>query len=304
MQGTTEENGPMIPARWLPCFLFPLSCLLLGAASPPAEMTPDDLVRQANAAFEAKNEAEADRLYALAEERTTDPGLVAFNRATVLGRAGHAEKFRDAEKIYARVLKDEACPPERAARANYNRGTCLLHIGGPSAVYLDAIKYLSRCYDSDAADAPLKASARNNLKLAKTLWKKAYDEEKKAGKKPERPNDNPPPDEQRDDAPRHGDTDPQPGTNDPGAGGMGQPITKPMVQPSGAANANTGQTANQTPAPGTNPDVSKSQNFPDAQPRTPEATRKFLQDAAVRMQRERHAVNDSLYASQLGVRDR
>ena len=39
-------------------------------------------------------------------------------------------------------------------------------------------------------------NARDNLELAKTLWKRAYDEERRAGKKPENPNDQPPPDTQ------------------------------------------------------------------------------------------------------------
>jgi hypothetical protein len=291
-------------ARWLPLFLFPLAGFLL-AAAPPAETPPDDLIRQANAAFEAGDDDAADRLYSLAEERTADPGLVAFNRAAVLGRAaplGQPEKFRKAEVLYARVLKDAACPPERAARANYNRGTCLLHLGGASKVYGDAIKYLTRCYDSPAADAGLKADARNNIKLAKLLWKKAYDEEKKAGKNPEKPNDNPPPEERNDTSPRHGDAEQHPGATDPGSGATTQPVTRPMTQPNGATDA--GQTTTHTPTAGANPDAAKSQSFPDAQPRTPDATRKFLRDTAVRLQKDREVLNDALYTSQLGVLDR
>ena len=36
---------------------------------------------------------------------------------------------------------------------------------------------------------PLKANAAYNLKLAKLLWKKAWDEEERNGKKPPTPND-------------------------------------------------------------------------------------------------------------------
>src|SRR5262249_53165635 len=88
--------------------LFPLSLLLLAAASPRAA-DPDELSRRANAAFLRGDTEEADRLYAAAEERTGDPGLVAFNRAAVLFQK---EDFRDAEVHYARVLEDAACPPE------------------------------------------------------------------------------------------------------------------------------------------------------------------------------------------------
>src|SRR5436305_11179665 len=97
---------------WFSCFLFPVSCFLLAGAATPSGATPDEIIRQANAAFLRGDGDEADRLYAAAEERTADPGLVAFNRAAVLVAQ---EKFREAEVHYARVLDDAACPPERAA---------------------------------------------------------------------------------------------------------------------------------------------------------------------------------------------
>ena len=62
----------------LAVLLVPFALFLLAAA--PAE-SPEDLIRRANAAFLAGERDEADRLYAAAEERTADPGLVAFNRA-------------------------------------------------------------------------------------------------------------------------------------------------------------------------------------------------------------------------------
>src|SRR4051812_28791754 len=113
----------------------------VAAAMPQA----DDLIREANAAFLRDDVAAADRLYAAAEERTADPGLVAFNRAAVLFQKG---EFRDAELQYARVLDDRACPPERAARAWFNRGTCLVRRGGTAAVYRSAIACFERCLAS------------------------------------------------------------------------------------------------------------------------------------------------------------
>src|SRR5262249_59336214 len=126
---------------------------------------------------------------AAAEERTGAPGLVAFNRAAVLFQK---EDFRDAEVHYARVLEDAACPPERAARAWYNRGTCLLRRGTSPAVYRSAIACLEHCLDSPAADEPLKADARHNLELAKLLWNEA----RKTAAKPDTPNENRPPEEE------------------------------------------------------------------------------------------------------------
>ena len=67
----------------LPFFLLPFSFCILVSAAPPADLTPDDLVRRGNALFPARDDpaeaerlADADRLYAGAEELTADPGLV------------------------------------------------------------------------------------------------------------------------------------------------------------------------------------------------------------------------------------
>ena len=39
-------------------------------------------------------------------------------------------EFREAERAYKRVLDDPECPPERRAKAWFNRGTSLLRRGG------------------------------------------------------------------------------------------------------------------------------------------------------------------------------
>ena len=61
------------------------------------------------------------------------------------------------------------CPADRAARAWYNRGTCLVRRGGAAAVYRSAISCFDRCLESPVADAPLKANARQNLQKALSL---------------------------------------------------------------------------------------------------------------------------------------
>src|SRR5438132_1666064 len=82
------------------------------AAGTPASEPPDELIRRANAAFLRGDANAADALYAAAEERAGDPGLVSFNKAAVLFRRG---EFAAAEAHYARALDDRACPPDRAA---------------------------------------------------------------------------------------------------------------------------------------------------------------------------------------------
>src|SRR5438067_12382387 len=110
---------PRLPLLLFAFFLFPF----LLASSPPDD--PEDLVRRANAAV-ARGDAEAaEKLYAAAEERTADPGLVAFNMGAVLFPLG---AFRDAELHYARAAEDAPCPPERPAEARSTRGPCLLRL--------------------------------------------------------------------------------------------------------------------------------------------------------------------------------
>src|SRR5262245_45857305 len=113
-------------------YLLPSALLVLLAAAPLPTDSPDDLIRQANTAFARGDTEAAEKFYAAAEERTADPGLVAFNKAAVLFGKG---EFRDAELHYSRVIEDRACPPDRAAKAWFNRGTCLLRRGGSVAVY-------------------------------------------------------------------------------------------------------------------------------------------------------------------------
>ena len=166
-----------------------LILFLLAAAAPPQTETPDDLIRRANDVFRAGDKNTADKLYATAEERATDPGLVAFNRGAV---QFDRKQYREAELSYVRALKDAACPPERAAKAWYNRGTCLLHRGGSIDVFRAAIACFEQTLDSAAAAEQLKDRAADNLELAKLLW---AEERKKEENKKKTPNTDVPPEE-------------------------------------------------------------------------------------------------------------
>lgn len=267
-------------------FLVPFSGVLLAAS--PSGQSPDDLIRRANAAFAAGERDEADRLYAAAGERTSDPGLVAFNRAAVLFAEG---EFREAEVSYARVLDDAACPPHRAARAWYNRGTCLLRRGGSAVVYRSAIACLERCLDADAADAPLKADARHNLELAKVLWNEARKKESKE----DRPNANPPPEDPRSDPPpppsgtepKAGDRDKTNGTGTPQATPAGQPATtdKPTGQPNGP----------EGPAPGVAGPAPQLKNESAVQALSPEDARAHLRTLAGLLKKDRQDLLREVY---------
>ena len=269
--------------------LLALACFLLFvAAAPQAEATPEELIRQANVAFLRGDIEDADRLYSAAEEATTDPGLVAFNRAAVQFQLG---QFREAELSYSRVLGDADCPPERAARALYNRGTCLLRRGGSTAVYRSAIRDLERCLGSNAADEPLKADARYNLELAKVLWNDA----RKTAAKPDLPNDNPPPeDPQTNPPPKQSGNDREPGMPDPGEGNNGGNNTK-LTGQQNLAPPGTKTSQSPTPTPGNASNLQPLQDSNTLQSLTPEDAREYLKRTAERIKKERQNLRNTLY---------
>lgn len=171
--------------RWLQT-LFGLVLLSSLAATPSAESL--DHVRTGNAAFNRGDLDAAEQAYSLAQEHADDPGLVAFNAAAVRAARGD---YRDAELHYLRTLEDRAAPPERRAKAMYNRGVCLLYRGGDATTYRTAIASFEDCLDLGIADDALNADARHNLEVAKLLWAKA----RATQKNPPRANDRPPEEE-------------------------------------------------------------------------------------------------------------
>jgi hypothetical protein len=267
---------------------------LVSAAPPDA---PIDLIRRGNAAFLAKDIDAAVELYSAAEDRAGDPGLVAFNKAAVLLRK---DDFHGAEVLYARTLDDRACPADRAAKAWYNRGTCLLRQGGSAATFRSAIACFDRCLESPAADAPLKANARHNLEIAKLLWLEAN----KTAAKPESPNTPTREDEQPDPG-RAPPTGLDPNAQDNGTDGnlKKEPRPTPMSVPM------TGQaqrTGNETGAPiaGDVPNPQPLLNDDVSQKLSPEETRAYLRRAEGRMREERRGMLRTLYgADRPGVRD-
>jgi tetratricopeptide (TPR) repeat protein len=254
----------------------PILILAVGlavAADPPDPRPPEELIRLGNEAYLRGDLAAAERHYAAAAERTTDPGLVAFNRAAVAAQLG---EFREAELEYLRVLDDRAAPPDRRAKAQYNRGACLLARGGPASVYRSAIACFEQSLDLFPADDPLAADARHNLELAKLLWAKALAAEKTRPK----PNDLPP---DVPDPPPEG-TGRDPGTDPDGPGG--QSGLRPELVPGRPPGGRPRETNQQTPGAGNLPVVLDADR---PQPLTPEDTRAILQRVAERLEKDRRA---------------
>jgi tetratricopeptide (TPR) repeat protein len=138
-------------------------------AEPPR--TAEALIGAGNEAF-ARGEIEtAETLYQQAEERSSDPGLVAFNKGATQFRRGD---FRRAEMCFRRTLGDAAIPAERRGRALYNLGNCLVRQAGDTET-----KLLQAAIDSfeltvrETTDDGLRADAAHNLEVAKLLWAKA-----------------------------------------------------------------------------------------------------------------------------------
>ncbi len=256
--------------------------LLCGAAlavsaGPPAAESPEELIRLGNEAYLRGDLDAAEHYYAAASERTTDPGLVAFNKGAVAVQKG---EMREAELNYMRALDDRAAPPDRRARALYNRGVCLLARGGSASVYRSAIACFEQCLDLPAGDDALAADARHNLELAKLLWNKARSTEKK----PPRPSELPP------DTPESPPPRPDPGTGpDPGSSPEG-PGGSPGVRPETMAGQPPGgkprETTQKAPGAGNLPVLLDGDR---PQPLTPEDTRALLQRIAERLEKDRRA---------------
>ncbi len=293
-------------ARLALCLLPLAACAALIAAAPPQTETPDDLIRRANDAFRAGDKDAADALYALAEERTADPGLVAFNRGTVAfdrgAKALDLKQLRDAEEHYERVLKDAACPPERAAKAWYNRGTCLLWHGGSIEVYRAAAACFEHTLDSDAADEQLKVRARDNLERAKLLW---TEERKKKENEKKTPNSDIPreePDKPKPQPEKPGGNDTNPG--DSTETKKGDTIPKPAgAQPQQQPNGTNPNQTDQT-VPGNNASLQPLPDTVDVRPLSEKQARDNLAATAKRIKREQQSLLRTLYGPErANVRD-
>jgi tetratricopeptide (TPR) repeat protein len=150
--------------------LFGLCLLAVFTAGAAPEASPEELVRQGNAASDREEFAAALALYERAEERITNPGLVAHNKATVLYRLG---RFDEAARCYESALEDAS--GARQAALLYDLGNCRLHQSqGTSAERLkSAVECFARCLKHEGIDNQLHDDARHNLELAKLLWLKA-----------------------------------------------------------------------------------------------------------------------------------
>jgi tetratricopeptide (TPR) repeat protein len=164
-----------------------LPALALVAAS-PASAPPDDLVRQGNSAVARQKFADALKLYERAEERATDPGLVAFNEGVALYQQGDYARA----EVQFRLARQDATG-RRQVWARYNLASSLIQAAGDREVakLAEAIGLLEGCLRDDEADERLAANARHNLELAKLLWLQAKARPNPQKDKPPQDDENP-----------------------------------------------------------------------------------------------------------------
>jgi len=278
--------------------LLPAAIILVAAASASTEATAEQLIREANAAFIRQDFTAANRLYEAAGLVTADPGLVAFNRAAALAEN---QNYVEAAKSYDLVINDAACPPERAAKAWYNRGTCLLHHpSATAAVYRSAIACLERCLNSEAGDAPLKANARYNLKLAKLLWNEA----RKKEKRDDNPNRDLPPEERQDEMPRPTGSEPLTGEHTQGEGTSPGPNSDIVQQLATGVGPRDLAKHPQATSPGATGQLQPLEDKSEIQPLSSEQTREHLRHTAERIRRAQQIMRMTLYGGERsGIHD-
>lgn len=250
--------------RWT---LVLISSALISAA--PASRALD-LVRAGNEAFARGDFALAVDRYNQAEERITDPGLVAFNQAAALYRLG---RYREAELYYLRCREDAI--GERLTRLLYNLGTTvLLESRGSDARWLDrAIAYYEECLRQEPISLELLEDVQTNLKMARQLRLQAKE------KPPESPNPDSKQPEENDDAKsrNQGGFEPERGSLD----AKGQRRYGPNAMPGEKGPQGTEQ---QAPGTGNLPPIPDDEKLLPLPPADAEA---YLKNAAQRILIER-----------------
>ncbi|HUR55665.1 MAG TPA: hypothetical protein VMZ71_16125, partial [Gemmataceae bacterium] len=204
------------------------------------------------------------------------------------------EDFRDAELHYRRAIEDKACPPERAAKAWFNRGTCLVRRGGSAGVFRSAVACFERCLELEQPE-PAPQLVRDNLELAKLLWAEANKKEAK----PKNPNE--PVEEDLQNPPPPPVTE-QGGSTDPGT--KNDTATQPKIEQVLGAAANGNAQKTDAAAPGKQTNLPKLQDDDNLQPLTADDTREYLKRAADRLKKDRQAMLGTLYGpDRPGVKD-
>jgi tetratricopeptide (TPR) repeat protein len=248
--------------------LLPLLCV--AAAFAP---TPEDWIRQGTAALGTERPADALACFDQAVERTTDPGLVAFDSGVALARLG---RYREAELHFRRCLGDADGP--RRPRALYDLGTCLLQRsqGKQGEPVREAIGCFEQALGLLAAADPLRPDVAHNLDLAKLLLPHALAADRSAPESS--PDDHP-------DAPGPSPREASPSVGDRDSAGAPDSPDGPIAKGAPERGKEPRRT-DRSPPPG----KGNLPPLPDQDalaPLSPEDTRAYLDQAAERIRQAR-----------------
>jgi tetratricopeptide (TPR) repeat protein len=234
---------------------------------------PRNLLNRGNEALANGQPEIAQQLYSAASERAEDPGQVSFNQGIAHAHQGN---YREAELCFLRALDDRESPPDRRAKALYNRAVCLLNRDTRAETYRTAIACLNACLALEPSEGTLKADAQHNLELAKLLWGRARTQERTPPKASD-----PPPEAIPQQPPEAKDSDP--GAEDQGNSGTPRGTPKPV-----GVEANRGQNPLETDqtAPGTGP-LPVQLDAEDPRPVSPYDALRHLETIAERLRNDR-----------------
>jgi tetratricopeptide (TPR) repeat protein len=263
-----------------------LVCLVLALAGAAPSLRPEDAVRRGNAAYDGEQYDQALRLYEQGEEHITDPGILAFNEAATLYRAG---RFREAELHYRRSLEGASGP--RRARALYDLGNCLLHqaAGNDAGGLQEAMTCYDRCAADPDADPDLRARAAYNRELACLLWHEARQQGKEAPPK-ESGDTNEPPKDRHEQGTEAGDP----------ASRSARPAAGSRVPAKPGGHQEPLETPQQAPGKGNLPVLPDRDELV---PLSPEDAAAYLEQAAARILRERREYRQSAAPALPNVKD-
>jgi tetratricopeptide (TPR) repeat protein len=250
-------------------WLVGVSVILIGAA---AKTAPDELLRQGNAAYARGDFTAALDFYSKAEAHSTDPGLLAFDKAATLYRLGN---FRAAELLYRCSLTD--APEPRRTQLLFGLANSLVQQaqGRDAKMLQEAIGLYEQCV-THAEDAGLAEDARHNLELAKLLRIEALTS-------PNKPADDNPPGNDPDPKPPN-PKDHTPPDSNPNKG-TGKPNSTGDHIPANPDPKNSAETTDPEPSPGDGNLPPISDTDPPT-PKPPEAAAADIQEKSARILNE------------------
>jgi hypothetical protein len=265
-----------------------IAALLLIGAAPADQAT--DFVRRGNGAFQQDDLDTALEFYDQAEERITDPGLVAYNQAVTLYRQG---RWREAELRFRCSV--EGADAVRKTRSYYGLGNALVMQGGDEDVIAlqAAVEAYRLCRKQPGLSPEMLHKTNHNLEVARLLLLQA---KAKAANRPPKPEDGSnQTQEQKNAAKKYGPENNN--TGDPNNQANSEPGNKEKSQ---GGKEKPGQTDQTTPGAGRLPTLPDEDKLV---PLSSEDAQLYLQEAVRRIEQQRRQDWQSRQPAAKNVKD-